>query len=254
MSYNMKQREKLKFNKLSDFNEISKKYGNKILDIDIPIIGIFGLGEKTETGKLAKHIKTEFKLKGYEVKLIISEADELDDDSFAFPIQLFEGAISDLSQIYRFNHMVYEICKVHQPDLLLIEIPKGILPISEEVNNEFGILPFKVASAVCIDLGILCMYADNCVVDIIAKIKNVFIYRFSIDEVYFGVCDKMLDWTAIRAEKRLKVMNSNHEEILHSIKSITDYYIFSTNEINEVEKMATDIELGLIDNSLVDLA
>jgi uncharacterized protein len=138
---------------VSDDNLIN----NQLKTINIPIIGVMGLGDYC--GKyscelaLREHFK-EYKILQYSSKDIggLFGIPELPDFIYDRQVPLSE-------RVLNLNDFIYQQCVNKQPNLLLIGFPEAIVSASTKILNDFGEIAYIISQAVLnIDLGIMCVY------------------------------------------------------------------------------------------------
>lgn len=230
---------------------MSTNYGEVLLDIKTPIVVIFGSGDQTNTDKIQINLVRRFIKKGYFVSSISVVRDSIIPNAHVFPFELFQNR-EDYRQILAFNHYVHELCKGEKPDLLIIEAPYGILPINNLIHNDFGSLAFKISSALNIDLGILSLYCSGYTREFFEKMELLFQYRFSIDNVFFNLHDKSLDWAGLLNRSQIKLMDASPEDLKIVKKSSKKDNVYILSECEELSKLADVIEAELTEYSTVD--
>ncbi len=230
--------------------KLENKYGNETLDINTPIIGVFDLGENIGRKKLLYTLRKEFKAKEYNVISFIEDLEStklsLENDCYNLPKELFFSDLSDYSQILRFNHIIYEINKLDSPDLILIEIPGGIMPISEEIHNHYGLIAYKICSAVIFEYGFFNIFPDLCSRSFIYEMKNIFLYRLSIEDVVFCVYDKNIDWLNSKTENKIKVMNVSKEKFKSIFKDLDLDDTLMIKDLKSFRNVLNEIESKLV--------
>lgn len=232
--------------------DISNKYGRKLLDIKTPIICIFGQGIQTNKYIIQNQIRKCFLDRDYMVSQVIVHRQEELENSYEFPFEIFNSKEDDGVQMIMFNNYVYEICKLNKPDLLIVEVPLGIVPITKEITNDFGSLAFKVSNSINIDIGIMSLYLGAFSTEFFNELEALFLYRFSVDTIFFNLHDMILDWGRVREEKKIKLMNAIECDLDIVKESSKKQNIYILKREHELHEMVDKIEAMLIENSVVN--
>jgi peptide maturation system protein (TIGR04066 family) len=132
----------------------------EIFQINVPVIMVLGDGLNCNKFDIQLSLRSFFKNKGYSVsQLGTKEYSNL----FGFdPLPSFifeEGKIDDI--IITLNHMVYSKIINEKPDLMIVGVPGGVLPISEEHPEDFGKFAYMITNAVKPDIAIRSLYNNN---------------------------------------------------------------------------------------------
>lgn len=222
------------------------KHGDKLIKLPIPVIGFYSAGERATKLKTLESVKRSLIKRGYKISQIINSDTEKNERSYRFPIDLFNTS-TPKRQIVEFNHFVYRIYKQDNPDIILIEIPLGIVPISDEVTNDFGLIAFQVSNSVEVDIGVMNLYYEVYSASFYEKLTELFLYRFSVEYVLFNLLDKSIDWIKLRDEKTLKIMNAFIEELDIVKREAKEKRLYISFEKNEMDRLANDIEMLLLE-------
>ena len=89
--------------------------------------------------------KTQFVQKSYEIENV----------SVSEEVGTMDSTIVKLYAPYK------NICEKEKPDIILLGIPLGILPLNDYVQNEYGTIMFKITNAIRIDFLILSLYYEE---------------------------------------------------------------------------------------------
>jgi len=140
--------------KIGENNSLSRAH--KLQEIDIPIIGVIGVGKhcgKFESQLLLKSILDE----EYETALIASNSLGTLFGCYTLPSSLFR-ICEFQAKIFEFNNFVEVVSENGIYDVVVIGIPEGIMPFEREEFHHFAEYPLVISSAVHIDAAILCTY------------------------------------------------------------------------------------------------
>ncbi len=140
-----------------EFN-VLREYGmhSKLFDIDVPVIGVMGLGrfcDKFESQIMTKKAMEE----EYSVECICSNSLGVLFGCYTMPDFLFDS-LPFFEKVIRMNKYIKAVVENTKMDVLIIGVPEGIAAFSEKETNHFGEYPLVISKAVSIDLTILCLY------------------------------------------------------------------------------------------------
>ncbi len=126
--------------------------------IETPIISVFGMGK--HCGKFENQIllKSILDREGYTSVWISSNPLGILFGSYAMPDFLYDKNLAFEEKVIRFNHFVYRISTVKNPDVIVIGVPEGISEFTVQEYNHFAEYPLVIGSAVPVDSAILCLY------------------------------------------------------------------------------------------------
>lgn len=130
----------------------------RVYENQLPVMAVFGMGEncsKLETILLSLKV-----LREHGLKVLLVGANPLLSlfGGYILPEYLFSRELSLESKVYKISRDLYMLQKDIEYDILLIEIPGGIVPVGEFNNNHFSEIPLTIANALKIDIGILNTY------------------------------------------------------------------------------------------------
>lgn len=124
----------------------------------------------------------------------------------------------------------YNIAKANvtvKPDIIILGIPGGIMPINKYLHNYFGEFTYMVCNALKVDIGILCSYyAQNIDSGYVSEIERLCAYRYNIPQVNFYI-----------SENKMKTDSENKLEIgIYRLgKNIIDSLNISNHNLQNVK-------------------
>lgn len=237
---------------LNDYAQLFGKYEKQLLDINIPIIGVFSSGENCFLDETCFGLYEAFISKNYKTSLIILKNTKEDKSMIhEFPFEIF-NKYDDEKQIILFNKYIYDICKIDTPDLIIIEVPKGIIPIAKEATNGFGVLAYKITNAINFDLCVLNIYFDYYSSDFFDELERLLKYRFSLEYVFFNVIPKKIDWSRLREDTKIKLIDIDKEKVNKFSRDIqkSNVVIYKKDTCNILTNVMEDMLIG---SSIVDI-
>lgn len=169
--------------KNTEIEEIRNIYSNqevKILkNIRTPIISLMGMGDYCNKFSCELELRKFFISRGYKVLQIGSK-----EFSFLFgfensPDFLHEKNYSLEDKAFLFNYLISYYEEKYEPDIIVIGVPGGILPVNNKILNGLGEIPYVIMNSIKVDIGVLCIYhnaVENHIIDEYIKCCK---YRFN---------------------------------------------------------------------------
>lgn len=160
-------------------NNYDKQELKMLKNIRTPIISVIGMGDYCNKFSCELELRKFFVSRRYKVLQIGSK-----NISFLFgfenlPDFLYQKDYSLEDKAFLFNYFVSFYEERYQPDVILIGIPGGILPVNNKILNGLGEIPFAIMNSIKVDIGILCIYhnaVENHIIDEYIKCCK---YRFN---------------------------------------------------------------------------
>ena len=159
----------------------------KLLNIDTPIISIYGIGYNCgilHTEFLARDF---FMGNGYKVLQIGSVDYSQYLGCVAFPSFIFDSNLNYTEKAIKFNRFIFDLEKEQNPDVIIIGTPNPIMKYSDDVLNGLGIVPFIIQNSIKSDIGIVNLYYSKYDFEYIEMISQLTRFRFNIPFRYFGL-------------------------------------------------------------------
>ena len=143
---------------------LSNEYGitipeaRTLYDFDIPIIAVAGMGENCNKFEVLLMLKSIFNKLDINAAIVSSNELGYLFGTYTLPRFLFREDICFSNKVTYTNRMLFSIFKDTRPDVIVIDLPGGIMPMSEYENNHFSEIPLTISNAAKFDYGILCTY------------------------------------------------------------------------------------------------
>ena len=170
---------------IDNVHPLSMNYSNKLLlELDTPICIILGQGNNCDKFNLLITLTEIIKTRGYKPSVVSSNSLGSFFGMYSYPDYMFSDEFSFCEKIQFLNRYFYDIEKTDNPDIIVISVPGGIMPLDPVTHNNYGEFAHIVSYAVpsMIDIGILNIY-DNEVIDpeYIDYLKQICKIRFNIE-------------------------------------------------------------------------
>ncbi|TGY91101.1 TIGR04066 family peptide maturation system protein [Petralouisia muris] len=183
--------------------------------IEIPAIGIMGLGRFCNKFCTELEVCEFFKAKGYKVLHFGSKEWVNLYGGRLIPGFIFERSVSVTTRILKWNQYLFDVCNKEQPDLVIIGMPGGIMPLNNKILNDYGEVPFILANGIKMDIGILC----------------AFFYE-QVDEKYFDEYRNYCKYKMNCPVDFINISNTSCRFNLDSQESILEYLHYKNNISN----------------------
>lgn len=204
------------YNMIVDSNymeEIDIDISKRILKIKTPIVFVLGMYEHTEKLESLLHVHNYLKEAGYNVKSVLTKNNEIKlSGCYSFPKMMIDEHYSDKDKIIYFNHFIRKIEIKENPDIIIIGIPGELIPLNDQHNGNFGVMPFLISNAVSCDYAILNMFYNFSEREFVDQIKDVCKCKYSIEINAIVVSKNVLDITSTSTAE-LKFYNMSQQEM-----------------------------------------
>ena len=182
-----------------------------LLNINTPIILVSGIAERTRKFDLQLAIRNEIQSQKYKISQIGTK-NYCEIFGFkSFPLFMYNSNISEANKIIMFNRYIKSIEINEKPDVILIGIPGGIMPINKQFTDGFGILNYLVSQAIRPDAVILNVLYDDYLTDYYNQINLLFKYKFGYGIDCFAFSNVKFDYQESKSigEKCYTVIDSD---------------------------------------------
>lgn len=189
-----------------DADEAMPNYKNEIslFRIDIPSIAIFSTSENADKMEILVKLKQYLERENYNVLCYSGNALSRLWEVNHLPEIVTNLDIGINEKIAFFNQMVYHDATQSGADIIIIDIPGGIIPYNESITNNFGELAFAICNALNIDIGIISLFAiEGINDDYLEQYKNCCEYRFNIPQLKYHFVAKEVEFEEDFEGKRL---------------------------------------------------
>lgn len=186
---------------------------NRIRKIETPIILIAGMGEKCDKFSVQMFLKSYYEDLGYKTCLISSRTNAELYGIHSFPEFMFGHTLDETSKIFHFNHFVKKLEEEEKPDIIIVGIPGGILPVSDKHPEHFGVFAFEVFHAVKSDVLFFCLHNNQYTKEYFDELQKLFEYSFHAKIDAFVIANHAYDSFSLETEGNLKYLSFTNEEV-----------------------------------------
>lgn len=234
-------------------NMIDVMKANAISDIDIgslsihdiytPIICVAGVGEQTDKLLVQLSIKRYLEEKGYHIVLISSRSNSVFiNNTYPFP-SFMDSNIPSEQKIILYNHFVKKIEQEEKPEVIIMGIPEGIMPISKFQVGHFGIHAFELLNAVNPDFLVMCLYGNNVTDKYVTEIKQIVKYKYMTDIECFYISGTAQDIFTVNRSIPIEYFSRKQADIENlktKLESDTNQRIFTEKSVEIMGQYIVD--------------
>lgn len=204
----------------------------KLLPIPVPVIMVFGIGDRCNKFSIQLKLRNYFQGQGYRVMSCGSKSFSKLFGIEALPQFLFDD-MNDGMKIRQFNSYIYHRVERENPDVVVIGIPGGIMQINPYIFHEFGESAFIISNALKADLSVLSLYKQDFSYEFIDKLLNICIYRYNFQVGYINIANTNYYISSEDKKERLTTVPSRYivEDVL---KELHHEGVSFFNALNEV--------------------
>lgn len=226
----------------------NKVQGEEFLDkrlqrIETPVVFVAGMGEKCNKFEVQMFLKSHLNNLDYKVCVVSSRTNAELFGIHSFPEFMLQHDLDESSKIINFNHYLKRLEESETPDIIIIGVPGGIMPVSEKHTEHFGILAFEVFNAVKCDALLFCIHNNKYTKEYFDELQNLCQYRFhtSIDAVV--ISNYAYDGFSLETEGQIKYLSFTNEEIDDSISSYPEN-VYGNSTYEKLAENLLDILSG----------
>lgn len=242
--------------KYSVTKELGKDY--RISEPEAVVVSFGNLLTEQESSRAVEAVSCQMRKRGYRTTTITSNNNLCLIGYIKFPDSIFQNNLSDDDKVFVFNQFIKEIDYSEKPDIILLQLPTGVIKYSNSLPNGFGIISYLVSQAVSSDYFILCSPVGLGNAQFYEKMTDGFYGRFGFNINTVVVQDVQLDpLSEEREEVQLFgvdnavvdefiefIYDSYEEQVPHmQYVGITNELIGSTIADNIIRKLEDNVNL-----------
>lgn len=200
-----------------------------------PVVVVLGDRELCDKFELQLALREQMLQMGYRVCSIASRGGCEALGMYSHPAFMNENRLSEREKIIYYNQYLKRLERLEQPDVFILGIPGGILPLSKKKCGDFGVRAYEILQAVTPDFLVLSLHMGDYNQKYLEEMKRLFQYRFSteIDCFYISSCG--IDSFSVSLDAPLKYLAFPEEKVkeaIERIEGISD--IYSMQEIGQM--------------------
>lgn len=172
-------------------------------DIHVPVVAVLGMGTNCSKFEATICGSIYFESKNYKVLTICENSLSFLYGIESYPDFLFDSKMQMFQKVLAFNKYMVERVATVKPDVIILGVPGGVLPINKYLHNYFGEFAYMVCNALKVDIGMFCSYyAKKMDKGYISEIEKLCEYRYNVPQLKFYI-----------SENKMKTDSENKYEI-----------------------------------------
>lgn len=230
-----------------EIETIIKRYGELNLPLynpKVPVIYIGGLLESIDSFDISLQIKLAMEKLDYKISLITNEADGKLFGAINYPKSFMGRDESPVDQILSINRWVQAIDYVEKPDIILMDIPKGMIKYSDSFHNSFGIYAYMIAQAISPDYLILTLPPTIIAKEYIDGLNKYFETKLGKEIDVFNVTNAIYDIGAGVTDiigKPLYIPQVDIAEVILENKKDNDLNLVNLNKKENIDIIVNNV-------------
>lgn len=153
-----------------------------LMEIPVPVILVMGQGENCQKFDIQLGLRRAFQKEGYKVSQFGTKAYS---DLFGFQPLPGMPELPLWKKIYLYNRLFKETCTKEQPDVMIIGVPGGIMPINAYSHELFGETALAISSAARPDAALLSYYFIEPTPEYFDLLRNYMQFRLGVAKVFY---------------------------------------------------------------------
>lgn len=167
---------------ISDYKKIKKELSpsHHRYSIDVPVVMVLGTSIMTEKFDLQLSIRRKLQDMGYEVSQVGSKSFCEFFGFHSIPEWFFDNTYLEVDKISMFNMFLKNIEMEEKPDIIVVGVPEGIIPLTKKHHFNYGIYAFEICCAVAPDYAVLALPYGEYNDDFYAEMKTLCQYKLNV--------------------------------------------------------------------------
>ena len=219
----------------------------ELSDFDASIIFVMGISENTNKYGVELALHKNFQNSGYKSILIGSKAYGSFFGDYDVPDFMLDNSVMDYEKPLLFNKYVKNIEKKEKPDVIIIGVPGGIMPINKKNNNKFGMLAYQISCALPADVTVLCNHFNYFDDNYFNYVHPLMKYRFGKEIDCMYVNNSVIDLINEDVQGEVSYIHVYPEKVLQEVKRIEKDNVFADMQklydyvLNLLEQYGTNV-------------
>lgn len=213
----------------------------KMQQIMTPVIIVLGDGERCDKFELQLSLREQMLKNGYKVCSVGSRKGCEMLGIYSHPGFMGEEKFLETEKIICYNNYIKKLEMLEQPDVFILGIPGGILPLTQKLHGDFGIRAYEIFHAVSPDYLVFSMHLGEYNQKYLTEMRQLFHYRFHAEIDSFFISNWGIDSYSLQMGTWLKYLYLPKEKVREAIEGIGEACdVFSLQEIEKIGENALD--------------
>lgn len=209
---------------------------NELLNIDVPVIAIAGLGSYCDKFINELYFRQYYISRGYKVLQFGSKEFSGFFGVDSMPEYISNNSIPICKRILSLNHYISTKVEKEKPDIIIIGVAEGIMPLSNSLLNNFGETMFVLSNAISIDYTIMGVYYNEKISkDFVHYLDKIIEYKFNSELLAICVSNTFYEPTPESFGELVKYYHLDMQDDFEG-KFDIDYPINGYNIYSEVDQ------------------
>lgn len=228
--------------KCFNFKPIEHEY---IYDIGVPVIGVFGVAERSSKFNIQLALREKLTAQGYKVSQIGTKHYSELFGFHSFPKFMMSSNISESNKIMLLNHFIKKIEVEEMPDVIIVGVPGGLMSYNNNYTNRFGIMAFEVCSAIQFDAVVVSTLYNDYNENYFTAMKQALRYRLGVEVDAFNMVPLKGDFEVLDDKNRFDYLTLSSDFIDDKINAYSNLDLKIYNVLND--KNSEELTNYLID-------
>lgn len=199
--------------------------------ITVPIVFVAGVAPYTEKFQVQLSLRKKLLENDYQISQIGSKRYSRLFGFHPFPA-FMDGSMNNEHKVVSFKKYIKYIEIKEHPDIIVVGIPGGIIPVNKKHHFDFGITAYMISQAISADYVVMNMlYGKSYTEEQLDEIRQVCRYRHNFEIDSFHLSNTLLDPTSLTHEQ-LKFIKLGKREYEKKIENLYD--LLNPTDMNEV--------------------
>lgn len=206
---------------------------DSLYQITVPVIFVFGTSERTQKFEIQLSLRENLEDAGYKVSQVGTRHYCEMFGFHSFPEFMFSTSVTESKKIILFNNYIKKIELEEQPDVIVIGIPGGLMPLNKDFTNHFGVFAFEVCQAVYPDIAIFSSLYEDYLPLYFEKISLLIRYKLGFEVDFFNQSNVKFDWRSSKFSKSMQYLTVDSDFVDVKNHNLKDMNINITNILNK---------------------
>lgn len=228
--------------------DFTEKDSREICKIPVPVIFIMGTGPNCNKFEVQLALRRYFLKKGYRVAQVGSKRQAYFFGFRSLPDMFFQNTLTIREKIVGLNRFFYQKYLREKPEVMIIGVPGGIMPLSPVRFEELGEMAYLISQAITPDVSILCTYSVDLSQDYLEKMKMICKYRLNAPISYMVLSNTEIELSMETRSMQFRTVSLQQVEEKCALSSAASLRLFCGTDPDNLSQLAECVWQELIEN------
>lgn len=190
----------------SHAGSIKGEIKEQLYQITVPVIFVMGTAEHTDKFELQLTLREELLKLGYRVGSVGSRRGCELLEFHSMPSFMMQPTLIESHKIAMFNHYLKQLELQETPEVFIIGVPGGLMPINCKLTNGFGYFAYELSQAVEPDFTIVSSLYEEYQGDYFEKLGQSVKGKYGYEVDFNTLSTKKIDWQETQNSDRLEFL------------------------------------------------